>query len=286
MQQFISSLGQVSAIIGAQWGDEGKGKATDILAEHFDVIARACGGANAGHTIVVNGQKHIFHLMPSGCMHDGKQIVLGAGMVNHLPTLLEEIETLRDADIEVISRLHIAENTHLILDYHKEIDGFLEEERNKSKGEKIGTTKRGIGPAYMDKAERVGMRAEKLHLSEAELRHELEEAAERVKARYGLTVNVAEELAPVGKDTFNYMADGTKDSIGDIASAIGEGLGIKGDDGTKVRCQKCNNLADDNANFCPDCGEVLVKSKQCGNCDTVNDPDAKFCDNCGHNFGD
>ena len=195
VQQFISSLGQVSAIIGAQWGDEGKGKATDILAEHFDVIARACGGANAGHTIVVDGQKHIFHLLPSGCMHEGKQIVLGAGMVNHLPTLLEEIETLKDANVEVISRLHIAENTHLLLDYHKEIDGFLEEERNKARGEKIGTTKRGIGPAYMDKAERVGLRAEKLHLSEAELRSELEDAAKRVNARYGLTVDVASELS-------------------------------------------------------------------------------------------
>src|SRR3990167_5915278 len=96
VQKMIASLGQVSAVIGAQWGDEGKGKVIDILTEHFDVIARACGGANAGHTIVVDGKKHVFRLLPSGCLHEGKPVLLGSGMVIHLPTLLEEIDTLKD----------------------------------------------------------------------------------------------------------------------------------------------------------------------------------------------
>ena len=197
MQKFISSLGSVSAIIGAQWGDEGKGKATDILAEHFDVIARACGGANAGHTIVVNGEKHIFHLVPSGALHEGKPIVLGAGMVNHLPTLLEEIALLRDAGTDIVPRLHLASNAHIIFEYHKEIDGYLEEVRSKKEGKGIGTTKRGIGPAYMDKAERTGIRIESLKKSEAELKTMITEQAERVKDRFGFTVDIDLELKQI-----------------------------------------------------------------------------------------
>jgi adenylosuccinate synthase len=158
MQHFLSELGSMTAVIGAQWGDEGKGKLTDILGEHFDVIARACGGANAGHTIIVNGQKHVFRLLPSGCLHEGKPVVLGAGMVIHLPTLLEEIDLLSAAGIDLVPRLFISHAAHLVFDIHKEIDGLLEERRT----EKIGTTKRGIGPAYMEKAARSGLRMESL----------------------------------------------------------------------------------------------------------------------------
>src|SRR3989344_2076863 len=86
VQKLLSSLGPVCAVIGAQWGDEGKGKIIDILAEHFDVIARACGGANAGHTIVVGRKKRVFRLMPAACLHSGKAVILGSGMAIHLPT--------------------------------------------------------------------------------------------------------------------------------------------------------------------------------------------------------
>ena len=187
----LKTLGPVCAIIGAQWGYEGKGKVTDILAEEFDVIARACGGANAGHTIVVNGEKHVFHLLPSGCLHEDKPVFLGSGMVVHLPTLLDEIQTLADSDIEIVSRLWISPAAHILFDFHKLIDGNLEEARSKGK---IGTTKRGIGPAYMDKAERIGLRMDALLWSEKYLKEFLYERAREVEMRYSIKVEVEEEL--------------------------------------------------------------------------------------------
>lgn len=188
MKTLLKDLGTVSAIIGAQWGDEGKGKVTDILGEHFDVIARACGGANAGHTIVVGGKKHVFHLLPAGCLHEGKPVVLGSGMVLHLPTLLQEIKTLKDAGIDLVPRLLISPGAHILFDYHKDIDAALEAKRSKG----IGTTKRGIGPAYMDKAARTGIRMERFH---EDLSAELKERAASVQSQYGVTVDIAKELA-------------------------------------------------------------------------------------------
>ncbi len=191
MQKLLSSLGPCCAVIGAQWGDEGKGKAIDLLAEHFEVVARACGGANAGHTIVVNGKKHVFHLLPSGALHPGKTVVLGAGMVIHLPTLLEEIRTLEENGIEVVSRLWISHAAHILFEYHKDVDGALEERRVKVKGKGIGTTRRGIGPAYMDKAARCGIRMERLG---TDLRKELAERSADLHAMYGITVDTDREL--------------------------------------------------------------------------------------------
>ena len=199
MDKLLSSLGSVCAVIGAQWGDEGKGKIIDVLAEHFDVIARACGGANAGHTIVVNGKKHVFRLMPSGCLHGGKPVILGGGMAIHLPTLFEEIDIVNAAGIDILPRLHIAANAHIVFDYHKEIDGVLEERRIKEKGEGIGTTKRGIGPAYMDKAARSGMRMDSVRSTNEEWRRELEQRARSVQELYGVRVNVHQECAALEK---------------------------------------------------------------------------------------
>jgi adenylosuccinate synthase len=190
MQKLLKSLGPVTAIIGAQWGDEGKGKATDILGQHYDVIARACGGANAGHTILVNGKKHVFRLLPSGCLHDGKPVILGSGMVIHLPTLLEEISLLKDAGIDLVPRLKISAGAHIVLEYHKQIDGALEERRAKS----IGTTRRGIGPAYMEKAARTGIRMGSIT---RDLRPDLEEHAKLVKDMYGIDVDINLELKSV-----------------------------------------------------------------------------------------
>ncbi len=189
-----SSLGQVSAVMGAQWGDEGKGKLIDILTQEFDVLARACGGANAGHTIVVGNTKHVFRLLPSGCLHAGKPVILGGGMVIHLPTLLEEIGLLEAAGIEIVSRLKIYSNAHIVFDFHKEIDGALEAERAAQKGTVIGTTKRGIGPAYMDKAARRGLRLEALHYADEEVRQYLKGRAEEVQKRFGVTVNIEQEF--------------------------------------------------------------------------------------------
>lgn len=190
MSNPLKTFGNCSAVIGAQWGDEGKGKIVDILAEHYDVIARACGGANAGHTIIVDGTKHVFHLLPSGCLHEGKQIVLGSGLVIHLPTLLDEIETLKSHGIDIIDRLHISHEAHILFDYHKEIDAVLEDMRTKQKGEGIGTTKRGIGPAYMDKAARTGIRMEKL---DDGLTQELTDRAGSIQEMFGVHVDVQAE---------------------------------------------------------------------------------------------
>lgn len=160
------SQAQVSAVLGTQWGDEGKGKLVDILAEGADIIIRAAGGANAGHTIYVPKKdnpeettKFIFHLVPSGCFHEGKEIVLGNGLVIHLGTLIEELDTLKNHGIDLDGKIFISDRAHIVFDYHKKIDG-LEEER---KGEKkVGTTLRGIGPAYQDKIARRGVRVGEL----------------------------------------------------------------------------------------------------------------------------
>lgn len=192
MKKLLNDLGSVTAIIGAQWGDEGKGKVTDILGAEFDVIARACGGANAGHTIVVGGKKHVFHLLPAGCLHDGKPVVLGSGMVIHLPTLLEEIKTLKDAGVDLLPRLLISPAAHVLFDYHKAIDATIEERRSDA----VGTTRRGIGPAYMDKAARTGIRMADIT---SDLKTALEERAKYAKSMYSVSVDVPAELENVRK---------------------------------------------------------------------------------------
>ncbi|TSC60643.1 MAG: adenylosuccinate synthase [Candidatus Peregrinibacteria bacterium Greene0416_62] len=189
MQRMKSPASVVTAVIGAQWGDEGKGKLIDLLAENFDVVARACGGANAGHTIVVGGKKHVFRLLPSGCLHTNAEIVLGAGMVMHLPTLLEEIGLLRNEGMDIVPRLRISHEAHILFDFHKEIDGVLEERRSKL-GKGIGTTRRGIGPAYMDKAARTGIRMEKLG---EDIRGELQKRADDLHVSYGIALDAERE---------------------------------------------------------------------------------------------
>lgn len=192
VHQFITSLGRVCAVIGAQWGDEGKGKAIDMLAEHFDVVARASGGANAGHTIIYQGNKHVFHLLPSGSFHEGKKIVLGSGMVIHAPTLLQEIAALEAACVEIRPRLLISACAHIVLDCYKEIDSVLEERRAQTTG-KIGTTKRGIGPAYMFKAMREGLRMECLEYPPAELRKKIATITDMAESLFGVSVNANRE---------------------------------------------------------------------------------------------
>lgn len=194
MEELLTSLGPVCAVIGAQWGDEGKGKVIDILAEHFDVIARSAGGANAGHTIVVNGKKHVFHLVPSGSLHEGKPVVLGAGMVIHLPTLLEEISILKEAGNDLTKRLLISDSAYIVFEYHKEMDAMFEERRKESTGKGIGTTKRGIGPAYMEKAMRSGIRIGDLR---GDLTAMMEAKAKEISSLYGITVDVKKELEQI-----------------------------------------------------------------------------------------
>jgi adenylosuccinate synthase len=144
----------VVVIVGAQWGDEGKGKVVDLYTEHADLVARFGGGANAGHTLVVGGQKLVTHLLPSGVLHPGKLNVLGEGMVIEPKVLLEEIEGCKARGLLADDRdLLIAERAHVILQYHRDLDELRE-----SRAGALGTTKRGIGPAYEAKAARRGVR--------------------------------------------------------------------------------------------------------------------------------
>ncbi|MBI5152827.1 adenylosuccinate synthase [Candidatus Peregrinibacteria bacterium] len=146
---------KIAAIIGLQWGDEGKGKLVDILTEKYDVIVRSTGGANAGHTIYREAKKIVFHLIPSGMMHKDKICIIGNGVVAHLPTLIEELNTLKSLGAKIAGRLFISDRAHIVFDFHKIIDGMQEEKKG---GSNVGTTRRGIGPAYTDKISRIGIR--------------------------------------------------------------------------------------------------------------------------------
>ena len=142
-------------VLGAQWGDEGKGKIVDLMTPHFSLVARYQGGHNAGHTVYVSGKKFVLHLIPSGILHDGVLCVIGNGVVVDPHALFKEIEELKGLGIEVGDRLLISEKAHLILPYHRELDVLSEARRGERK---IGTTSRGIGPAYEDKIGRRGIR--------------------------------------------------------------------------------------------------------------------------------
>src|SRR5438552_5229702 len=142
-------------LVGAQWGDEGKGKIIDVLTERADVVVRTQGGNNAGHTVFIGKQKYVLHLVPSGILRPRKKCVIGNGVVIDPVSLVEEIHGLIQAGIKVDGNLFISETAHLVFPYHRELD----EQREILKGKnKIGTTKRGIGPAYGDKAARTGLR--------------------------------------------------------------------------------------------------------------------------------
>jgi adenylosuccinate synthase len=149
-------------VVGAQWGDEGKGKVVDLLTEFADVVVRYQGGANAGHTLVVNGVTTILHHIPSGVLHPGKTSVLGNGMVVNPPELVREIEALRARGfLSSAGELYVSGSAHVILPYHMAVDG-AREDRAAGSGAKIGTTRRGIGPAYEDKIGRRGIRMSEL----------------------------------------------------------------------------------------------------------------------------
>ena len=145
----------VAVVVGMQWGDEGKGKIIDLLAEDADVIARYAGGHNAGHTIVFDGNQHILHLIPSGIFHKDKLCVIGNGVVIDPSALVHEMKQLKDAGVDLKDRLVISDRANIILPYH----GTFDKEREISQDfEKIGTTGRGIGPSYADKIARAGIR--------------------------------------------------------------------------------------------------------------------------------
>jgi adenylosuccinate synthase len=165
-----------AVVVGAQWGDEGKGKVVDILAQHADVVVRFQGGNNAGHTLVVGEEKVVLHLVPSGVLHDDTVCVIGNGVVVDPQILLDEIDALRQRGyLKDLSLLKISDRAHLIMPYHRAID--LARERRRGEG-MIGTTGRGIGPTYEDKMARIGLRFAELlddATLEAHLRQTIEE---------------------------------------------------------------------------------------------------------------
>ncbi|MDB5228121.1 MAG: adenylosuccinate synthase [Bacteroidota bacterium] len=161
---------QVDVILGLQWGDEGKGKIVDYLADKYDIIARFQGGPNAGHTLVIDGKKHVLHTIPSGIFREGKLNFIGNGVVIDPVTLLKEIDTLEKIGVPVKERLIISKRANLILPTHKILDAASENNKGTSK---IGSTLKGIGPTYMDKTGRNGLRAGDMHEKDFMVKYEL-----------------------------------------------------------------------------------------------------------------
>jgi adenylosuccinate synthase len=148
-----------TVVVGTQWGDEGKGKLTDLLAKEMSMVVRYQGGHNAGHTIVVDGESYALQLIPSGILHPSITCVIGNGVVVHPGVLLDEIDALEARGVDAAPRLKVSGNAHLVMPYHQELDRMSERYLGRNK---LGTTKRGIGPCYADKATRVGLRVQDL----------------------------------------------------------------------------------------------------------------------------
>ncbi len=203
-------------VIGAQWGDEGKAKMVDVLTEQVDIVARYQGGSNAGHTVVADGRKFVFHQIPSGILHEGKKCVIGNGVVLDPLGLLEEMNSLVQAGVKVRNRLIISDRAHLLMPYHRLLDGASETHKGRAK---IGTTNRGIGPAYMDKMARVGLKVVDL-LEPAYFRSKVREVAKEknfwLKKYYGQAevdadktadayLKIAPQIRPLVADTTAYL---------------------------------------------------------------------------------
>lgn len=176
----------VTVIVGSQWGDEGKGKIVDLLSRKAEYVARYQGGANAGHTIVINKKQTILHLIPSGILTEGVKCIIGNGVVIDPIAFMEEITMLEENSIDVKGRIFISHKAHLIMPYHKMLDQARESKQ--SAGNAIGTTGRGIGPAYIDKSRRAGIRIVDLldrKGFEEKLRANLAEKNDILKKIYG-----------------------------------------------------------------------------------------------------
>lgn len=211
-------------VVGAQWGDEGKGKIVDVLTERADAVARYQGGHNAGHTVVINNEKFVLHLIPSGILHQDKLCVIGNGVVIEPSSLIDEINELKQRGIKVAGNLLVSKTAHLIMPYHIAIETELERMKG---SKKIGTTGRGIGPTYVDKMARIGMRVidlyspgvfrEKLECNLLEVNHVLQDRYKTkgfsVEEIYEKYMRYAETLSPHIADTdivINNMLDGNK----------------------------------------------------------------------------
>ena len=205
-----AAAGRCTVVVGCQWGDEGKGKIVDVLAEAADIVARYQGGANAGHTVHVHGDEFILHQIPSGILHSGKRCLLGNGVVLDLPKFFAEYDALEERGIELEGRIGISQRAHLLLPYHRALDHAAEVRAR----EKIGTTGQGIGPAYVSKSGRRGVRVTDLgnssrleRLVERALGDAVEElevgrfAATELEARVWAALALAGRTLPLATDT-------------------------------------------------------------------------------------
>jgi len=193
MQGNGPQLTQVVAVLGSQWGDEGKGKIVDVLCPQFDVCARYNGGSNAGHTIVVDGKKFAFHLMPSGILNPSCLCLIGHGCVVHLPTFFKELQQLDEKGVDYKDRIFISDRAHIVLDLHMAIDGLNEDELKNNK-EQLGTTRKGIGPAYCEKFNRSGIRIDDLRNMKL-FRDKLSNIVKSAKKRFSsITVDEEEQI--------------------------------------------------------------------------------------------
>src|ERR1700752_4183219 len=179
------------AVLGAQWGDEGKGKIVDMLTPHFAVVARYQGGHNAGHTVYVDGRKFVLHLIPSGILHPGVTCVIGNGVVIDPKAMFKGVDELARLGTSVDGPLLISEKAHIILPYHRELDVLSEARRGERR---IGTTSRGIGPAYEDKIGRRGIRIADLLGDRDAL---AQEVRENVSARNRIIIDSTLDWKPV-----------------------------------------------------------------------------------------
>src|SRR3954466_7070617 len=203
----------VIAVIGAQWGDEGKGKIVDLLAERFDVVVRYQGGHNAGHSVQIGNRSFVLHLLPSGIVHEGKTCVLGNGMVIDPKAFFEEADRLMSQGITITpERVKVSSRAHLILPYHRALDHTSEERLG---NEKVGTTLRGIGPAYEDKAGRRGIRvADALDpvLLRTRIERNIEDANLIIRRYRGTTLDadqVFNEISPLVERMSAFVTDTT-----------------------------------------------------------------------------
>ena len=206
-------------VVGAQWGDEGKGKVVDYLAASFDYIARCAGGHNAGHTVIFNGNRFVLQLIPCGILRPGKHAVIGSGVVVDPAALVAELDTLAKAGIDITGRLHLSNRAHLIFPYHRQMEKAAEAARGAGK---IGTTSRGIGPAYEDKMARHGIRVGDM-LDAARFREKLARVISEKDAVCRATYGVPLDTAGLA-DQYLALAERLRPLVADASELINDAL--------------------------------------------------------------
>ena len=208
-----------TVLIGSQWGDEGKGKVIDVLTAQADWVVRYQGGNNAGHTVEVGDQKYVLHLAPSGILRPEAKCIIGNGLVVDPLGLTEELQDLEKRGISIGNRLFISDRAHLVIQYHKELDGA--KEAKLETGKKIGTTKRGIGPAYSDKCDRCGLRmGDVLEDNFEEMLRERIEAKNAMLAVLGAPALDADELVATYSAAFDYLKPFICDTVPMLNAAM------------------------------------------------------------------